>query len=263
MPAVGEASISAMADDHAIHRLIGNAYDAALGASNWSGVLGSLSGLIGGSASAVLHWSLAPATPDAAVRLGVDPAFAASYNAYYAAIEPVKPRVRVASHGSVFTDTMIIPESSLLQTEFYADFIRPQGHRSGLYWIDCDRGGIAAHLSFWRPWRHPWEDREMRLLQHVGPHLGRALELGRRLSGSAGPGLETEPLSERERDCLACVARGASSKQAARQLGLSMNTVNFYMASARRKLRVKSRSQAVAVALRLGLLDRGPSFLGD
>ncbi|MGO1077756.1 response regulator transcription factor [Inquilinus sp. CA228] len=245
-----------MADDHEIHRLIGEAYDAALGASSWSGVLRSLSGLIGGSASAVLHRSLTPATPDAAVRLGVDPAFVDSYNAYYNAISPVKSGARPASHGPVFVDSMIIPESTLLKTEFYNDFVRPQGNHSGLYWVDGDRSGITAHLSFWRPWRHPWEDQEIRLLQHVGQHLGRALDLGRRLSGGGTPAPDTEPLSNRERDCLACVARGASSKQTARQLGLSMNTVNFYMASARRKLRVKSRSQAVVVALRLGLLDR-------
>ena len=62
-------------------------------------------------------------------------------------------------------------------------------------------------------------------------------------------------LAPRERDCLAWVARGDSSKQAARRLALSVHTVNEYVASAMRKLQATSRSEAVANALSLGLLD--------
>ena len=67
--------------------------------------------------------------------------------------------------------------------------------------------------------------------------------------------VDPDIVAPREVDCLAWVARGASSKQIARHLGLSMHTVNAYLASARRKLKAGSRSEAVATALQLGLIE--------
>ncbi|KGM34712.1 response regulator transcription factor, partial [Inquilinus limosus] len=58
----------------------------------------------------------------------------------------------------------------------------------------------------------------------------------------------------RERDCLARIARGASSKEIARQLDLSIHTINEYIEAAMRKLEATSRSEAVAKALVLDLL---------
>ncbi|WP_343711995.1 helix-turn-helix transcriptional regulator [Inquilinus sp.] len=65
----------------------------------------------------------------------------------------------------------------------------------------------------------------------------------------------TPVLAPQERACLAGVARGGTSKQIARRLGLSMHTVNAYLSSARRKLKASSRSEAVAMALSAGLID--------
>ena len=113
-------------------------------------------------------------------------------------------------------------------------------------------------MSVWRSARRPdWSEDEVRLLQHIGPHIGRALKIGQRLSAMAAREAEDASplLAPRERDCLAYVARGASSKQVALRLALSVHTVNDYVASAMRKLQATSRTEAVATALMLGLLD--------
>jgi pimeloyl-ACP methyl ester carboxylesterase/DNA-binding CsgD family transcriptional regulator len=67
---------------------------------------------------------------------------------------------------------------------------------------------------------------------------------------------EPEPvlLSSREREILACVARGLSDREIAEQLVLSSHTVHRHVANIRRKLGRTSRSAAVAEAARLGLL---------
>jgi pimeloyl-ACP methyl ester carboxylesterase/DNA-binding CsgD family transcriptional regulator len=69
---------------------------------------------------------------------------------------------------------------------------------------------------------------------------------------------ETEPeqvlLSGREREILACVARGLSDREIAEQLVLSSHTVHRHVANIRRKLGRTSRTAAVAEAARLGLL---------
>jgi len=67
---------------------------------------------------------------------------------------------------------------------------------------------------------------------------------------------EPEPvlLSAREREILACVARGLRDSEIAEQLVLSPHTVHRHVANIRRKLGRTSRTAAVAEAARLGLL---------
>lgn len=61
-------------------------------------------------------------------------------------------------------------------------------------------------------------------------------------------------LSDREREILACVARGLSDREIAEQLVLSPHTVHRHVANIRTKLGRTSRTAAVAEAARLGLL---------
>jgi two-component system nitrate/nitrite response regulator NarL len=63
------------------------------------------------------------------------------------------------------------------------------------------------------------------------------------------------PLSARERDVLARVAAGLTTKAIARQLALSPNTVKFHLRAAFDKLEVTSRAEAVAIAIRRGELS--------
>ncbi|WNG91154.1 alpha/beta fold hydrolase [Mycobacterium sp. ITM-2016-00318] len=65
---------------------------------------------------------------------------------------------------------------------------------------------------------------------------------------------ESALLSRREREVLACVARGLSDDEIAEQLVLSSHTVHRHVANIRRKLGRSSRTAAVAEAARLGLL---------
>lgn len=67
--------------------------------------------------------------------------------------------------------------------------------------------------------------------------------------------LRTAPrLSPRERECLVWLCAGLRSDRIAERLGLSGATVDLHLARARRRLGAKTREQAVAKALMLGLL---------
>jgi DNA-binding CsgD family transcriptional regulator len=245
----------AMPDDRAIAELVGQTYDAALGDEDWAIVLRRLLELVGGEAAA-LHPTGAPRQADIAIRVGCDPAYIPLYNAHYHATWPILPMMQQLQARPVFVDRMLVPQAEFVRSEFYNDYARPQGGHSGLYWVDFDRHGLGAHLSLWRSGRRPeWSDEEVRLLRHIGPHIGRALKIRGRLNAAGSRNGDAPLLAPRERDCLAWVARGASSKQAAQRLALSVYTVNEYVASAMRKLQATSRSEAVANALSLGLLD--------
>jgi DNA-binding NarL/FixJ family response regulator len=62
-------------------------------------------------------------------------------------------------------------------------------------------------------------------------------------------------LTPREREILMAICRGQATKQTARQLGISVRTVENLQSNLFRKLRVHSRAAAVAAAHDLGLLE--------
>ncbi len=61
-------------------------------------------------------------------------------------------------------------------------------------------------------------------------------------------------LTPREREVLAALADGASNKVIARRLGISFHTAKFHVAAVLAKLDVDSRTEAVSVAARQGLV---------
>lgn len=61
------------------------------------------------------------------------------------------------------------------------------------------------------------------------------------------------PLSPRERDILRGIARGASNKEIARELGIAETTVKIHVQHVLRKLDVSSRVQAAVIASEHGL----------
>lgn len=64
----------------------------------------------------------------------------------------------------------------------------------------------------------------------------------------------SETLSEREIECLQMVGDGMKSEAIGAKLGLSVHTVNAYLGSATTKLDAVNRIQAIAKAIRLGLI---------
>lgn len=65
-------------------------------------------------------------------------------------------------------------------------------------------------------------------------------------------------LSRRERGVLEFVARGSTNREVAAALHLSEHTVNFHMKNILAKLHSKNRTQAVAYAVRTGLVSPPP-----
>ena len=97
----------------------------------------------------------------------------------------------------------------------------------------------SAHL--------PWYEDPDAVVRACRSGLGEPVRIG------AGHG-ELDPLSERERQVLALVARGLTDQEIAEQLVISRHTVHRHVANVRQKLGSTSRSAAVAEAARLGLL---------
>lgn len=80
--------------------------------------------------------------------------------------------------------------------------------------------------------------------------IGRALDLRNR-----GSRRKLTKLTRREVECLKWAADGKSEWEIAQILGVSEHTVDRHMANARRKLGARTRTQAIATAMRLGLMS--------
>ena len=63
-----------------------------------------------------------------------------------------------------------------------------------------------------------------------------------------------EPISEREKGVLECIARGLSNQEVADKLHISLHTVKTHARRINAKLGVKSRTQAIVRARELGVL---------
>ena len=70
---------------------------------------------------------------------------------------------------------------------------------------------------------------------------------------------ERSPLTERECEILQLVADGYSNKVIGQRLSVSENTVKYHIKKILQKLNAQNRTEAVAYAMRLGLLDKDPA----
>lgn len=90
----------------------------------------------------------------------------------------------------------------------------------------------------------------------ITPHLARRLLQRLRVSEGehACSSSEPEKLSIREREILRYIANGYSSQEISKSLDIALLTVNTHVRNIYRKLKVRSRTQAMRSALSFGLL---------
>lgn len=137
------------------------------------------------------------------------------------------------------------PERSM--GESIALFERFNLHR-GAYFPVHDATGARGAVSFAGDRPH-FSLVEMMELTFIAVHVFNRLAEIRDLDNRA-----TDTLSDREIDCLNWTAAGKTSVEIAEILGLSEHTINHYLNRATKKLDTVNRTQAVAKALRIGLI---------
>src|SRR5262249_10252351 len=116
-------------------------YDAALDPGCWQAFLDALPACFG-HGSGVMHFENAEASSmPTTIGFGHDPAFAASFQAYYYSINPY-PVVgfRTLPVGEVACSSRIVPVETVEKTEFFNDWMRPQG-------ISSDHLGMLLQRS--------------------------------------------------------------------------------------------------------------------
>ncbi|MDQ4108650.1 MAG: response regulator transcription factor [Actinomycetota bacterium] len=86
----------------------------------------------------------------------------------------------------------------------------------------------------------------------IAPHLTK--QFIEEVQRTDSEGSTAAPLSKREREILQKVADGSTTRQVASDLGISPHTVKTHLERIFEKLAAKDRAQAVAIAIRLGIV---------
>ncbi len=80
-------------------------------------------------------------------------------------------------------------------------------------------------------------------------------EFGRQVRGEPSS-KATEELTEREKEVLQFVAHGATSKEAARRLGIAESTINYHVKNILGKLHARNRTEAAVKAIHEGFVEQ-------
>lgn len=89
----------------------------------------------------------------------------------------------------------------------------------------------------------------------LDPEIAKDLLAGNRQGGAADPALERfEELTPREIEVLRMMAEGLGNKEIAARLGISDHTVKFHISSILAKTGAATRTEAVTLGIRMGLI---------
>jgi len=165
--------------------LIGLAYEAAADPARWSECLSALSEVLRCPAIGVFSLEPGRANSYASMCVGHDPALLARFDAYYGRpdVNPYTQRAdpSMLTPGTVVRAEAVCPDRELRRTEYFEDWLRPQGLGAGGFaFVGTPRQPVV--LSFARaPARGHLDMQELSLVRALVPHVARALALGEHL----------------------------------------------------------------------------------
>lgn len=116
------------------------------------------------------------------VQSGFDPAGVASYVSHYAHVNPWMPGIERMAEGLLHHTEDICPREDLLRSEFYNDWLKPQGDfaaGSGLVLARAFERHAFVGLNYTHKTDKPRDEADD-LLRAIGPHLQRAFGLWQR-----------------------------------------------------------------------------------
>lgn len=195
-----------------------------------------------------------PQAPDTA-HVALCGTYPEAWMAYYQrnALERIDPTVR---HSLSTSRPMIWSNAAFRQTPAVAAFYeeaRLHGVSAGCTCPASLPGGQVAAMGIARAQDADQAVADVEAILPYAHLLGSyATEVVHRLLQP--PALQPLTLTERELDCLAWLGEGLTGVEIAARLALSERTVHFHLNNVRRKLNASTLPQAIARAIRLGLL---------
>jgi hypothetical protein len=169
-----------MRQEHVLD-LVGLIYDAALEPARWPVALRRVADLAEGVVAPV--YCVEPSTNRIVHDLSSGFPGREAYFAHYVRIDPRNAFGARQPAGSRITDYAFIGEREIARSEFYQDYLIPNGMgHIGARMLKNDAHGVAG-IAVQRPRdRGPFQPEELRFLDYLAPHLLRALKVQTRLA---------------------------------------------------------------------------------
>lgn len=184
-------------------KLTTSLFAAAIGQSGWDDFLAELSHQTGGTSTHIFGFDTEANISIEPILYGYDPAFIESYDDYYGTINSWAPGFAEHQQGVVVDSEAMCSTEELVKTEFYNDWVKPQGNLSqggGAILFKNDTrffaiGGNIRHRDT-EKLKRPW----LQIIGSLVPHMQQAFEMSRALAGArlesavvAGQGLREIP----------------------------------------------------------------------
>jgi DNA-binding CsgD family transcriptional regulator len=185
-------------------------------------------------------WDSSKSVFDRGLAINMDPANLRKYEAWYQYRDPITFLLQSRRHATLVSE--VLPRAELLRSEFFNDFLARDGLHWGINLHAFDGNEALGDLRIWRGrHRREFDERDRLLLDLIAPAFMAALRRSRDARPvAAGPDLSC--LSPREQEVAACVARGLTNKEIARELSIALPSVNTYLKRVFEKTGVRRRA---------------------
>lgn len=169
-----------MSEAALLSELIGLVYDAALDPTLWPRALEQACRFVGGS-SGSLFWHDTATEQSAVLHLfNEDPRYTKLYFEKYLPLNPCFPAAAFVEAGEVCGSTDLIPLEEIVETRFYAEWMKPQGIIDAVA-ANLEKTATSASILAVRMHEEDGlaDNDDRRRLALVVPHFQRAVSIGR------------------------------------------------------------------------------------
>jgi DNA-binding CsgD family transcriptional regulator len=161
--------------------LIDRIYACMLGEEDWTGFLAAFGAPFPAAHATLSVHDLGLGRGHSAINHGFAPKAVDDYNSYYSRLNPWVTPLDAPALGQAHTTERMCPHRDLIRTEFYADFLRPQGIESGYRMNILSDGTTRMLLSVLHAGvPHELDGRVTAGMTRLYPHLRRVFEFARR-----------------------------------------------------------------------------------
>jgi DNA-binding CsgD family transcriptional regulator len=163
-------------------RLIDLAYQAAVGLADWRAFVEELAKAFPESAAFIVGHDHRTNDTTGMLQYGFDPAFEASFISKYASLNPLIRPLSLLAAGTLVQAEDLIQREEFLRSEFYLDWLRPQGSfetSTGLVMMNEHRRQVLLSLRYGLEQEHEVRPAISSLLMRVAPHIQRAVQIER------------------------------------------------------------------------------------
>lgn len=166
--------------DQRLSDLIGDVYDAALDRSLWPVAMERAAAFVGGFGAALFSKDAAGMLGDVQVDVGIDQDFKQLYFDKYVALDPATTTQFFADVGEPCGITDVMPYDEFMKTQFYQEWVRPQGMVDFATAVLDKSATSAAMFGVFRHQRDGLVDDEARRrMRLIVPHIRRAVLISR------------------------------------------------------------------------------------